>query len=198
LSRRTVNIILVLYLIVVWAAVIFRIDRFPITWVPMYSDYKTRDTISAKVWDKKKIKRGLFVTHKDGSTSYVSPKDLNIPKPNFRRLYYQRMFGGGPPKHKQGNRNLSTFNRFVRGLGEEEENFSVDWDWRIFWVLNKTLKHEPEDPKFIVKVQADYQKRIYRKADLMKQDISKAEIATRHALIEWQDEWLPRWEHGLL
>ena len=198
MSRRTVNIILILYLTIIWGAVIFRIDRFPLSWVPMYSTYSASDTITAKVWDKEKISKGLFVTHKDGSTSYVSHKDLNIPQTNFRRLYYQRMFGSGPPKHRQGNRNLSAFNRFVRGLDEGEENFSADWDWRMFWVLNKTLGHQPQDAKFIIQIEAEYQTRTYRKADLMKQDVSKATIDTYHALIEWQDQWLPRWEHGLL
>jgi len=197
-SRRTVNGIIVLYLIVVWAAVIFRIDRFPLTWVPMYSVYEPSETISAKVWDKNKYGKGIFVTHRDGTTSYVSPKDLNIPKPNFRRLYYSRIFGSAPPKHKQGNTELGTMNRWVRGLDEDEPNFSVDWEWRMFWTLNKTLRHEPSDQKFIVQMEADYQRRIYRKADLLKGDISKVEIQTRKALMEWNDEWLPRWEHEQL
>lgn len=198
MSRRTVNIILVVYLTIIWSAVIFRIDRFPITWVPMYSVYEPRETISSKVWDKDKYRKGLRVTHRDGSTSYVSYKDLNIPKPNFRRLYYSRIFGTAPPKHKQGNTELGAMNRWVRGLKENEPNFSVDWEWRMFWTLNKTLMHEPSDPQFIVRIEAGHQKRKYRKADLLKGDIHKVEIQTRKALIEWKDQWLKRWEHGLL
>ena len=198
MSRRTVNVIIVLYLIVVWAAVIFRIDRFPLTWVPMYSVYEPSETISAKVWDNNKYGKGILVTHRDGTTSYVSSKDLNIPKPNFRRLYYSRIFGSAPPKHKQGNTELGTMNRWVRGLDEDEPNFSVDWEWRMFWTLNKTLRHEPSDQKFIVQMEADYQRRIYRKTDLLKGNISKVEIQTRKALMEWNDKWLPRWEHEQL
>jgi hypothetical protein len=197
-SKRTVTIILVVYLTIIWAAVIFRIDRFPLTWVPMYSVYEPRETISVKVWDKDKYRKGLKVTHRDGSTSYVSYKELNIPQPNFRRLYYSRIFGTAPPKHKQGNTELGALNRWVRGLDDHERNFSVDWDWRMFWTVNKTLRHEPSDPKFIIRMEADHQKRIYRKDDLLQQDVRNVQIDTRQALIEWQDEWLPRWEHGIL
>ena len=197
-SKRTITIILVGYLTIIWAAVIFRIDYFPLTWVPMYSSYYPDDTITAKVWDKDRISRGLLVTHRDGSTSYLSHKDLNIPKPNFRRLYYQRMFGSGPPKHRQGDRNLSQLNRLIRGLEEGESNYSVDWEWRMFWSLNKTLGYEPPDPRFVVKAEALYQIRMYRKDDLVKQDVSKVRTETMEASIEWKDEWITRWKHGTL
>ncbi len=198
MNRQTVNVILAIYLIVVWGAVIFRVDRFPITWVPMYSVYKVKDTISSKVWDKKRYKKGLRVTHRDGSVSYVSYKDLNIPKPNFRRLYYSRVFGSGPPKHNQGNTSLEPYNRWIRGLGPDEKNFSVDWQWRMFWTLNKTLGHEPADPKFITRIEASHTKRYYRKADLLRGDPSNVTIKNRVALNEWQDTYLTRWKHGSL
>jgi len=198
LSRRTITCLLVLYWIVVWAAVIFRIDYFPLTWVPMYSVYAPSDTISAKVWDKDQYKKGLKVTHRDGSISYVSYKDLNIPKPNFRRLYYSRIFGTAPPKHKQGNTELGPLNRWIRGLDKGELYFSVDWEWRMFWTINKTLGHEPPDPQFIIRMETQHQKRIYRKADLFHGHTSKFELITNHALIEWKDSWVPRWEHALL
>jgi hypothetical protein len=197
-SKQTVTLILVAYLTIVWAAVIFRIDHFPLTWVPMYSVYEPSETISVKVWDKDKYRKGLKVTHRDGSISYVSYKDLNIPKPNFRRLYYSRIFGTAPPKHKQGNTKLGSINRWIRGLEEDAPNFSVDWEWRMFWTLNKTLGHEPSDPKFIVRMEADHQKRIYRKADLLQGRVGKARIHTNKAVIDWQDQWTIRWKHELL
>jgi len=198
LNRRTVNIILVLYLTVIWAAVIFRIDRFPITWVPMYSVYQPSETILKSIRDKAAIRKGLRVTHRDGSTSYVSYKDLNIPKPNFRRVYSSRIFGTDPPKHKQGNTALGSVNRWIRGLDENERNFSVDWEWRMFWTLNKTLELEPADPKCITRIESSKQSRMYRKADLAKGDASKVEIYTNQAVIDWQEQWVKRWNHGLL
>ena len=193
-----VNIILILYLIVIWSAVIFRIDRFPLTWVPMYSVYQPSETISKSIRDKAAMKKGLRVTHRDGSISYVSYKDLNIPKANFRRLYSSRIFGTDPPKHKQGNTSLGSINRWIRGLDENERNFSVDWEWRMFWTLNKTLQFEPADPKFITRIESSKQRRAYRKADLAKGDASKVEIQTQQAVIDWQDEWVKRWNRDLL
>ena len=38
-NKRTITLILVAYLTIIWAAVIFRIDQFPLTWVLMYSVY---------------------------------------------------------------------------------------------------------------------------------------------------------------
>lgn len=198
MNRRTVNIILVLYWIIIWSAVIFRIDRFPLTWVPMYSVYQPSEFISTSIKDKAAMRKGLRVTRRDGSTGYVSYKDLNIPKPNFRRLYYSRIFGTAPPKHKQGNTELGAINRLVRGLDEDEPNFSVDWDWRMFWTLNKTLRLEPTDPKFIIRMESSKQRRVYRKADLSKGDASKVEIQTHEAVIDWKDQWVKRWNHGLL
>ena len=198
MNRRTVNLILLVYLTIVWSAVIFRIDRFPITWVPMYSVFDGGEYISAKVWDKEKYRKGFLVTHRDGSTSYVSYKDLNAPKPNFRRLFYSRIFGTAPPKHKQGNTELGTLNRWVRGLEEDEPNFGVDWEWRMFWTLNKSLGHQPTDPAFIVRIEAEHQRQVYRKADLLRGDTSKVAIQTNKALIEWKDEWSTRWDHGTL
>jgi hypothetical protein len=164
----------------------------------MYSVYEPREFISAKVWDKDQYRKGLKVTYRDGSTGYVSAKDLNIPKPNFRRLYYSRIFGTAPPKHKQGNIELGTINRWIRGLDEDEPRFAVDWEWRMFWTLNKTLQHNPSDQKFIVRIEASHQRRIYRKDDLLKGQVSNARIFTNEAVIDWQDQWEKRWDLGLL
>jgi len=198
LSRRTVNIIIALYLIVVWAAVIFRIDRFPLTWVPMYSVYEPSETISTSIRDKAAIKKGFRVTHRDGSISYVSYKDLNIPKPNFRRVYSAIIFGHDPPKHKQGNTSLGSVNRWIRGLDDNERNFSVDWEWRMFWTFNKTFQFKPADPKFIIRIESSHQIRVYKKADLLKGDTRKVVIQTNQAVIDWKDQWVERWNHGLL
>ena len=136
--------------------------------------------------------KGVYVTHRDGSTSFLAKEDLNIPKWNFWRLYYQRMHGRGPAKHSQGNGHLGTFNRWLRGLGADEPNFSVDWEWRIFCCLNKTLGYEPSDPKFVVRVQAQSERRYYRREDL-----SRSERTIQSAVLEWKDEWMGRWNDGI-
>ena len=114
-----------------------------------------------------------------------------MPKWNFWRLYYQRMFGKGPAKYKQGNRSLSALNRWIRGLSDNEPNFSAEWDWRIFRSLNKTLGHEPTDPQFIVRIEAQFDRRRYQKDDLR-----KVTMKQEKADLQWQEEWQARWETG--
>ena len=201
MNKWTITLILVAYLTVVWVAVIFRIDYFPLTWVPMYSGYKPSETISVKVWDRDKDRKGFIVTYRDGSTGYVTSKDLNVSKPHFRRLYYDllpdsKLFETAPPKHQQGNIELGMINRWIRGLNKEESRSVVDREWGMFWTLNKTLGREPSDPKFIIRIEADQQHRVYRKEDLLRQEVGNVLIDNRRALIEWRDEWLPGWEHG--
>ena len=194
MSRSTVNRILAVYFIVVWGAVIVRSDRFPLTWAPMYSTYSPNTKISVRITDKERMARGILVTHSNGSTSYIAKEDLNIPKWNFWRLYYQRLFRKGPPKHRQGNRSLGSFNRWIRGLEDGEANFSANWDWRVLWGLNKTLGFEPADPRFIVRAQAEFTRRHYEKADL-----SNVWQTQEQASLEWQTTWesAARWNGSI-
>ncbi len=198
MTRQTVNRILVVYLLVVWTAVAVRCDRFPLTWVPMYSTYTPIEKIPVVVIDREKMERGILVTHRDGSQRYVTAKELNIPKTHFWRLYYQRMFGAPPAKHTQGNMNLGTVNRWIRGLGKNEPNFSADWDWRILRSFNKTLGYEPSDPTFIVLAEVESEIVHYQKKDLLKKDVSKPERMTLRAKVQWKDEWLQRWKNDTL
>lgn len=198
MTRQTVNRILVVYLLVVWTAVMVRCDRFPLTWVPMYSTYTPTEKIPVVVIDRKNMERGILVTHRDGSKGYVTAADLNIPITHFWRLYYQRMFGAPPAKHTQGNMNLGAVNRWIRGLDEGEPNFSVEWDWLVIRSLNKTLGYEPSDPKFIVGAEAESEIVHYQKKDLLKKDTSKPERTTLRAHPQWKDEWLQRWNDDTL
>lgn len=194
MTRTTVTRILVVYLLVLWAAMLVRCDRFPLTWAPMYTTYIPSESISVVVMDEERMTQGLFVTRRDGTTASLTANDLNISKFHFWRLYYQRMFGGGPAKHAQGNMNLGSFNRWIRGLKPGEPNFSAEWDWRILRALNRTLGHEPPDLKFIVRVETDYEIMRYLKADLLQKDLSKAERQPLHASIAWKQEWAKRWD----
>lgn len=191
MSRRTVNAILITHLVVVWTAVVFRIDRFPLTWAPMYSTYSHSNKLDRRVEDQARARRGFLVTHRDGSRSHVGVRQLNISKWIMARLYYQRAFGKGPIKHKQGNMNLGWLNRTVRGLGPDEPRFKVDWTKRLFWTLNKTLGYEPDDPRFIVRIKAKQERFEYDPATLALLDQSKKKRTLR-----WKEEWRPLWESG--
>jgi hypothetical protein len=188
MTRRSVKRFLVVYFAVVWAAMALRIDRYPLTWAPMYSRESGSDTNSSRIVDKERLRQGLRVTRRDGSTDYVSKEDLNITRWHFWRLYYQRVFGSSPNKFDLGNANVDRFNRWIRGLGEDEPVFQADWEWRVLRSLNRTLGLEPEDPRFIVKVEADYQRRTYWRSDP-----SRVEIRTKERTLEWRDDWEARW-----
>lgn len=189
MTRRTVSLILVAHLVVVWSAFVLRIDRFPLTWAPMYSTFKRSETLSRRAENQDQAKQGLRVTRRDGSKGFVGADELNISKWIMSRIYYQRAFGKGPVKHAQGNRSLGAFNRWFWGIEEGEEYFSADWERRLFWTLNKTLGHEPDDPKFIVKIRADSERVYY---DI--RDLRFLRRKSKMSVLHWDEEWSARWQ----
>ena len=193
MSQALVTRILVVYLVVIWAAAAVRVDHFPLTWAPMYSVYTPTAAIDVTVWHADSVARGLAVTRRDGSTGYVSRRELNIPSAHFRRLYYQRMFGDGPAKEAQATRNLGAVNRAMRRLAPWLLPTPVDWEWRILWSLNRTLGHQPQDPRFIVRVESVDHVRIYPVADLRRRDLRYVRTEARRAIISWRDAWHSRW-----
>ena len=87
MTKKQVSTFLIVYLVVVWTAVVLRIDRFPVTWAPMYSLWSAVDhpEMFHRVVDKKHLaEKGFRATHRDGTTSYVSKLDLNIRTSSMR------------------------------------------------------------------------------------------------------------------
>ena len=72
-NKRTVTLILVAYLTIIWAAVIFRIDHFPLTWVPMYSVYQPSETISTKYQRQRRTFKKGFVSPTAMAQSVMCP-----------------------------------------------------------------------------------------------------------------------------
>jgi hypothetical protein len=58
----------------------------------------------------------------------------------------------------------------------------------MFRTLNQTLGREPDDPDFIVRIQASYE-RVYRSLD----DLSKVWRTTTHGDLRWDETWRDRW-----
>lgn len=127
------------YWVVLWAAVIVQLDEFPLTWVPMYSKYRPSDRLEVRGSDKEAVRRGLRVTHRDGTVHTVTRADLNLTQRHFRRLCRQRLFGQNPAKQ---------------------------WPYLVLRSLNRTLEREPGDPDFIVKVESEAEFWWARKPDL--------------------------------
>lgn len=197
MTRAGVNRFLLIYLVVIWAAVVFRIDRFPFTWAPMYSTVSARGPIIARrIVDREEMKKGLVVTYRDGSEGRLNQDDLNIPKWNFYRLYYQRAFLGDPPKYLQLVSNLGALNRFVRGIEPGQSTRDAipekDWERRLFYSLNKTQGALPGDPRFIVRVRAHVEY-----AHFLRDPLRFSGRETRESDLHWRDAWSGDFDAGL-
>jgi hypothetical protein len=207
MSRSQVAWLLAFYFGAVLVGVVFQIDRFPLSWVPMYSNYTPKSAPSrptatdrgaeagqvpkteppkerrVKVRDTAEAAKGFFATHRDGSQSRIGMRELNIARRNMWRLYYQRIFRKDPPKFKQANQSLDELSRWARGLEEGEPVFSADWPRRLFRSVNATLGLRPEDPHFVVRLEAFQEYRYYGP------DYELRRTKTRHADIRWNEEW---------
>ena len=187
MTRSTVNRLLVAWLCVIWGAVLVRSDSFPLTWAPMYSAWEPEEVASNRVVETDVYMRGMLVTRRDGTTGYVGARELNISRDHMYRLFYQRTFGRPPIFYMQATGNISAVNRWLRGL-EEGESHPDDTEFRVFRSLNKTLGQEPDDPGFIVRVQASIEM-MYRRFD----NLSKIWRDTRVADLRWDESWRERW-----
>ena len=188
LTQPAVNCLLVVWLCVTWGAALVRADSFPLTWAPMYSAWEPHDLTSNRVVENSVYMRGLLVTRRDGTTGYVGARELNISRNHMYRLYYQRAFGQPPVSYAHGDRSLSVFNRWIRGLEKGEESSRADTEFRLFRSLNKTLEQEPDDPGFIVRVQASFDV-LYRRFD----DLSKVSRGANQTDLRWDESWRDRW-----
>ena len=188
MTKTSVNYLLAIYFLLVWTAMAVRVEYFPLTWAPMYSLFLPGDTISSEINDARRQAQGLRITHRDGATGYIRRSDLNIPERHFRRLYFKRMFAFGPEKESVMNRSLGAFNRWLWDIDDEDLTATDQWDWRILRSLNRTLGHTPNDPQFIIRVEADRAHVRYRKADL-----ATIEQTSQHAAWNWQEEWSRHW-----
>ena len=188
LSRTVISVFLVVYLCVVWGAVVVRSDRFPLTWAPMYSRIgKERTTVSSKVGLSEASRRGLRVTRRDGSTGYVSQEDLNLPRHHWRKIYYSRSHDKPAPKHANANQNLSEWNRWLRGLEPGEDAITNETTYQLFRSLNQTLGYDYDDPEFIVRIQASYE-RVYRSLA----DLDHSWRETFPSDLHWDEAWRDR------
>jgi hypothetical protein len=180
---------LLIYWAVVWIAVVFRIDRFPMTWAPMYSIYKPkpktaktrRVTHIQKGWLKS---NGFLATQRNGRERWVKQSDLNVRSSSMRRIYYRRTRGQGPPTHHEHNFDAGTIDRWLWGLEPGDKFIDVDWRRRVFESINKTLDLEPDSPEFIVKLGMQSERYVFDRESLEQTDTQLEEFE-----IEWNEVW---------
>lgn len=156
MQKRAVTRFLIGFHLVVFGAVFLRIDTFPLTWVPMYSQFHGIEDLTVPVGDKVRLKQGFEVTTLSGETEYVGAKELNIPGAAFRRIYTERAFGKGPPKHLRERTNLNPLSEAIFNQFYPDPAASIVWSERILDMLNATLERESGDPDYIVSAEATY------------------------------------------
>jgi hypothetical protein len=194
-SQRSARGFLISFFSVTLAAVFFRFDTWPLTWVPMYAAYEPASKVTIRVWNSDEVRRGFLVTKLDGSREYVNSKRLNIPRTKFIRLYYERIYGVRPAKDVRDHLSLSPMNRRLRELAGTYPSRKPRWDWRILYALNKSLRREPGQPDFIVAVEASALERKFAISDLNDGGgVTPAECRTTATAL-WQSEWLQMWIH---
>jgi len=188
LTRRNVSRLLVAWLCVTWGAVLVRCDSFPLTWAPMYSRWEPHELTSNRLVEDAVFMRGMLVTRRDGTTGYLGARELNLARDHIYRLYYQRTFGQPPVSYAHTSTGLGAFNRWIRGLEEGAEGPPDDTEFRVFRSLNRTFGLDPDDPGFIVRVQASFDV-LYRRFG----DLSKVWRETSQADLRWDERWRERW-----
>lgn len=193
MTRKQAKRFLFLYFSIAMAAIIFRVDNFPLTWVPMYAEYKPKSTIPVRVWNYEDVQKGFRAFTRDGTVEYINPERLNIPRTKFIRLYYERIYGLSPPKDLQSHYALSDTNRYLRELIDPDPATSVHWDWRILYSLNKSLGRETDDANFIVTVEAPALERQFSIQDLNNGNGVTPTSVQRTAVAQWNEEWRDRW-----
>lgn len=155
-SKRTVNIVLIVWLCVTWSAVIFKVDGFPLTYAPMYATWEPQDVLKHPVVEKATYVRGLPVTRRNGTTDFIGLEDVNLPRKHMYSLYY----------HKIQLRNAFLHLRS----------------------LNKTLKLEPDDPEFIVRITVPVEYMYRRLSDVS--NVWRNIVVTD---LEWNEDWREGW-----
>ena len=133
--------------------------------------------------DKAKLRKGFEVTTAAGETELISPKDLNMPNAAFRRIYSERAFVKGPPKHLRERERLNPLSDAVFDLFYEDPRTNIDWYSRILDMMNKTLDRSPGDPTYIVKAVATYEFTNISREDRRNGDLSDMKIEMKTVII---------------
>lgn len=183
MTKRGVTRLLIGFHLVVFGAIFMRVDTFPLTWVPMYSQFQGVDDLVVPVGDKAVLKRGFEITTASGEVSFVGAKALNIPNAAFRRIYTERAFGKGPPKHLRERERLNPVSTAIFDLWYPDPATSIDWDARILDMLNATLERAPGDADYIVQAKASYDFATLSRDARRAGDLSDLNIQTRTSVI---------------
>lgn len=187
-SRRGVTKLIIGFHVVTLAGIFFRVDTFPLTWVPMYSLFHGENDLVVPIGDREIKKRGIEVLTSAGETEYITNNDLNIPSNAFRRIYYERSFGKGPPKHLRERVSLNPFSDYVFNLWYDDPATSIDWEARLMRMLNETLERKPGDPNYIIQAKAESDFAVLPREQRRRGDLSDLNVVRKTAILTLEDQ----------
>jgi hypothetical protein len=184
---------LALFFAILYGAIFLRIDYFPLSWVPMYGYRVHSDQLTVKFGDKSARDRGFAAQRANGQTLYISPEDLNIPSANFRRLYNQRAFNVGPPQDLRERASLMSFNRWwYETFVGPDPRLSPRYSSQVLTSVNKTFGYGPNDPRRIVRLEAQIDFATFDRQDVDAGDLSKPVVERGTAIITEKGSFLKR------
>jgi hypothetical protein len=192
-TQRRVAVALGLHTLVVWLAMAFRIDEFPLTWAPMYSvQPQIQHGTWSVVWkDRAYLDReGWRAVRADGREERVRRSDLNVTTRNMWRLYYERTWRQAPPRYKHKNAGGATLDRLALGLPAGAPIYTADWERKLLTSVNRTLARSPGAGDFIVALHAERVRMHFDSRSLRKVGESR-----ESAVVRWRSAWdaeLPR------
>jgi hypothetical protein len=158
MSRALVSRTVAAWFAILWAAVVLRVDQFPLSWAPMYSRLGPSES---GAYDSLRIdrpmldRRGWRVTYRNGETGSLARSPLNLPRRSMWRYYYRATFDDDTARVSHVNERMGDFARGAWGLEPEEEYLEIDWRRRLFHAVNRTLRRGPNDACFIVRFEAE-------------------------------------------
>jgi hypothetical protein len=176
--------VLALYFIVLFGAILLRVDYFPLSWVPMYGAREPAPNVIVKIGDKAEREAGFVAVRANGETVLVGPDDLNIPNANYRRLYNQRAFNNGPPQDDRERLGLAPINRWwYETFVGPDPRLNKNYVGELLHSVNATFGYGPADPRRIVRLEASLRFADFQRSHLDRGDLSQPEIDRRTAII---------------
>jgi hypothetical protein len=191
MTKAGVKRFLALYFLILFGAVILRIDWFPLSWVPMYGLHRDLPVVARPLGSLEARGRGFIAERANGERLTISARDLNVPDTNFRRLYTQRAFNWGPPQDNRERYRLAPFNRWwYETLVGPDPLIGADYPRQLLASINRTFGYAADDPRRIARMQAQLDFALFERDHLRRGDISAPKIDHRVALVDERGSWL--------
>ena len=183
-SKTSAKRFLALYFLIFFGAIFLRVDYFPLSWVPMYGYHVAKQDVVVAVGDKDRRSRGFQAWRANGERLTISAADLNVPNANFRRLYNQRAFNQGPPQDDRERAALMRFNRWwYETFVGPDPRLNRRYAMQLLESVNRTFGYGPEDPRRIVRLDAEMGLATFAREDVASGELSRPAIQQRIAMI---------------